>query len=239
MVSAIIVAAGKGRRMHAGTRKQYLTVAGRTVLGHTLKKFDVCDDVDSIYLVVPEEDFDYCREKVLSPANLRKPTHLVVGGKQRQNSVFNGLKALEQKRGLVVVHDGVRPLIEPQQISSCIAEAQESGACILGIPAFDTIKRVDDANTIEATINRECLWLAQTPQVFRYKILHRAHQKAISDGFAGTDDALLVERIGYRVKIITGSKTNLKITTTEDLAIAQALLEDGRRIRTFYGTIKD
>jgi len=227
MVTAIIVAAGKGRRMQSGTRKQYITIAGRTVLGHTLKKFDACDDIDSIYLVVAQEDFDYCREKVLLPTNLHKSTHLVAGGKQRQNSVFNGLEALEQKRGLVVVHDGVRPLIEPQQISGCIAEAQQSGACILGIRAFDTIKRTDDAGTIEATLNRECLWLAQTPQVFHYKILHRAHRKAIDDGFAGTDDALLVERIGYRVKIITGSKTNLKITTAEDLAIAEALLEDG------------
>jgi 2-C-methyl-D-erythritol 4-phosphate cytidylyltransferase len=227
MVSAIIVAAGKGQRMHTGIRKQYLPIAGRTVLGHTLNKIDACEDIDSIYLVVPEEDFAYCRKKVLSPANLRKPAHLVAGGKQRQNSVYNGLEALEQKRGLVVVHDGVRPLIEPQQISSCIAVAQDNGACILGIPAFDTIKRVDDANTIETTINRECLWLAQTPQVFRYNILHRAHRKAITDGYAGTDDALLVERIGYRVKIISGSKTNLKITTTEDLAIAEALLEDG------------
>lgn len=213
--------------MQAGIRKQYLTIAGRTVLGHTLNKFYTCEDIDSIYLVVPEEDFDYCRKKVLSTANLCKPTQLVAGGRQRQNSVFNGLEALEQKGGLVVVHDGVRPFIEPQQISSCIAEAQAGGACILGIPAFDTIKRVDNANAIETTLNRERLWLAQTPQVFRYKILYRAHQKAISDGFAGTDDALLVERIGYRVKIITGSKTNLKITTTEDLAIAEALLADG------------
>jgi 2-C-methyl-D-erythritol 4-phosphate cytidylyltransferase len=226
MVSAIIVAAGQGRRMQSGTRKQYLTVAGRPVLGHTLIKFDACDDIDSIYVVVPQEDFDYCREKVISPANLRKPIHLVAGGNQRQKSVFNGLEALTPKRGLVVVHDGVRPLIEPRQISSCIATARQSGACILGIPAFDTIKRVDEADTIAATMNRECLWLAQTPQVFRYKILHRAHQKAITDGFAGTDDALLVERIGYGVKIITGSKTNLKITTAEDLAIAQALLEN-------------
>lgn len=226
MVSAIIVAAGKGIRMNSGTRKQYIAVAGRPILGHTLHKFDACDRIDIIYLLVPEADFDHCRKSVLSTINPNKPIRLVAGGAERQDSVYNGLLALEEKSGLVVIHDGVRPLIQPDLIASCIQGAMKTGACIAGIPAFDTIKQADDTGTIEKTLSREGLWLAQTPQVFRYDLIREAHDRALREDFHGTDDAILVERLGHFVTIINGSKTNIKITTEEDLVVAETLLEE-------------
>ena len=225
VVSAIIVAAGSGVRMNAGRPKQYLTIAGRPVLNHTLQKFLDCRQVDVIYLVVPKADFGYCRENILPPVDPGKPIRLIGGGAARQHSVYKGLAAVEEKNGLVIIHDGVRPLVQTSLISDCILQAQETGACIAGIPVYDTIKRAGDSGDIEETVERKGLWLAQTPQVFRYGLIRKAHDRAIVEGYTGTDDAILVERIGNPVKIITGSKTNIKITTREDLAMAASLLQ--------------
>lgn len=224
MVNAIIVAAGKGVRMGAKLRKQYLNLAGRPILSHTLHRFSVCAAVDQICMVVPQNDFDYCRDQVLMPAGAKKPVQLVAGGYERQQSVFRGLKELGQKEGLVAIHDGVRPLIDPALIEDCIRGAAVSGACIPGIPIADTIKRADRKGHITATVKRNGLWLIQTPQVFEYRIIMEAHKRARRDGYAGTDDASLVERIGYPVDIISGSKTNIKVTNKEDLSMAAALL---------------
>ncbi len=224
-VSAIIVAAGKGRRLSTGVRKQYLRIAGRTILAHTLSQFDACREVGSIALVVPAADIEYCSEQILSEISLRCPVSLIAGGEERQNSVFNALEALTEKRGLVAVHDGVRPLVAPELISLCIRCAAQFGACIPGIPADETIKKADSENWVAETVDRKGLWMVQTPQVFRYDLLHRAHLCALRDGCSGTDDATLVERTGHRVRIIPGSKINIKITTASDLQIAKALLE--------------
>lgn len=224
MVSAIIVAAGEGVRMGTEQRKQYLNVAGRPILSHTLHKFDVCACVDQINLVVPKHDFEYCHEKVITAACLRKPVKLVAGGHERQQSVFRGLESLDRKQGLVAVHDGVRPLIEPSTIEACVRGASECGACIPGIHVSDTIKKADRQGMITSTVQRNGLWSVQTPQVFEYRIILEAHQRAQREGFMGTDDASLVERLGYSVNIISGSKTNIKITTEEDLVIASTLL---------------
>ena len=226
MVNAIIVAAGKGVRMGSAQRKQYLLVAGRPILYHTLRQFDACTSVDRICLVVPKQDLDYCYEKVLTIAKLKKPVKLVPGGLERQQSVFQGLKTLDHKGGLVAIHDGVRPLIEPSIIEACILKASEKGACVPGIPLTDTIKKTSQKGEITATIQRGNLWSIQTPQVFKYRIIMDAHHRAIKEGFIGTDDASLVERIGYPVDIVNGSKTNIKITTEEDLFIVSRLLAD-------------
>lgn len=223
-VSAIIVAAGKGRRLDTGVRKQYLRIAGKSILAQTLTRFDICREVSSITLVVPATDIQYCSEQILSEVALRCPVNLVAGGEERQNSVFNALEALERKSGLVAVHDGVRPMVTPELISSCVRCAARFGACIPGVPADDTIKKADSNNWISETVDRNGLWLIQTPQVFRYDLLHRAHLRALQDGCSGTDDAALVERIGHRVRIIPGSKVNLKITSASDLELAKALL---------------
>ncbi|MFZ0613146.1 MAG: 2-C-methyl-D-erythritol 4-phosphate cytidylyltransferase [Desulfobacterales bacterium] len=224
MVSAVIVAAGFGVRMKSATRKQYLPVAGRPLVVHTLQKFDDSPLIDHMCVVVPPEDLDDCRRLLLSGGHIEKPVTFVAGGRARQQSVYNGLRALDRKEGLVAIHDGARPLVEPSLITACIRAAETSGACTPGIPAEDTIKRVHGAARIAETIDRTDLWLIQTPQVFRYALIMEAHQRAIRDGYAGTDDASLVERLGHPVSLVTGSKSNIKVTTAEDLALAAAWL---------------
>jgi 2-C-methyl-D-erythritol 4-phosphate cytidylyltransferase len=224
MVSAVIVAAGRGVRMQNVTRKQYLQVAGRPVLVHTLLRFDVCPLIDHICLVVPDDDLDFCRHRLLAGGPIKKTVQFVAGGRYRQQSVYKGLKSLDHKNGLVAIHDGVRPLVDPLLITACIRAAETSGACAPGIPADDTIKRVSGEGTIEGTVERKGLWLIQTPQVFRYAVITEAHDRALRDGYVGTDDASLVERLGFPVTLISGSKSNIKVTTAEDLAMAAALL---------------
>ena len=224
MVSALIVAAGRGVRMRSDTRKQYLQVAGRPILVHTLMKFDVCPLIDHICIVVPGDDLDFCRRRLIAGGPIKNPVQFVAGGRHRQQSVFNGLKSLDHKKGLVAIHDGVRPLIDPLLITACIKAAETSGACAPGIPVYDTIKRVSDADTIAGTVERKGLWLIQTPQVFRYAVIVEAHERALHDGYLGTDDASLVERLGLPVTLISGSKSNIKVTTVEDLTMAAALL---------------
>ena len=225
MVSAIIVAAGKGARMHRKVRKQYLTISGRPILSHTLLAVDACPLIESLLLVVPREDFDFCRNSILSPLKLKKKITLVAGGPERQDSVYHGLLAIKEKEGIVVIHDGVRPFVRSETFSACIEAAKTAGACILGIPVSDTVKHVTASGTIDNTLNRDALWLAQTPQVFQYEIIFKAHEAARLSGYSGTDDALFVERLGHEVKIISGSRFNIKVTTPEDLKLAEAILQ--------------
>ncbi|MBW2568901.1 MAG: 2-C-methyl-D-erythritol 4-phosphate cytidylyltransferase [Deltaproteobacteria bacterium] len=226
MISAIIVAAGKGMRMKNSLRKQYLLLAGRPVLAHTLLVIDACSLIENIILVVPKDDFDYCNENVLSPITLKNNVTLIPGGAERQDSVYNGLMAVDSKSAnIIVIHDGVRPLVSSEQLTACIIGAKEYGACILGIPVDSTLKQVDNSGYVDKTIERDPIWLAQTPQAFQYSLLIKAHDKARQEDFSGTDDALLVERLGVNVKVISGSKHNIKITTREDLELAKAILE--------------
>jgi len=227
MVSAIIVAAGKGVRMKGTMRKQYLDLSGRPVLAHSIMVFDSCSQVEKIFLVVPKEDVEYCQNKILSLLDLKNQINLVHGGAKRQDSVYNGLQAIAKNTDTVVIHDGVRPLIHPEELKECILGSKKYGACILGTPASDTLKRVDKSGIIETTLPRENIWLAQTPQAFQYDIIIKAHETARRDGYVGTDDASLVERLGANVKIISGSKFNIKITKKEDLAVAKAMFDAG------------
>ena len=227
MVSAIIVAAGKGIRMKGKMRKQYLELSGRPVLAHSIMTFDSCSLVDEIFLVIPKEDVEYCQNKILSLLDLNNQINLVCGGAKRQDSVYNGLQAINQNTDTVVIHDGVRPFIQPEELEECILGSKKFGACILGTPASDTLKRVDKSDIIETTLSRENIWLAQTPQVFRFDLILKAHETARRDGYVGTDDASLVERMGEDVKIINGGRFNIKITKKEDLAIAKAMFDAG------------
>lgn len=212
--------------MNHTVRKQYLMLAGRPILSRTLRVFDACDDVEKIYLVVPETDVDFCRTEILQQAGLITRVELVPGGKERQDSVYKGLRVMDSpKKGIVVIHDGVRPFIQQKQLTACIAGAKETGACILGIPISDTLKQLDDAGYIQKTVNRAGIWQAQTPQAFEFELILKAHHRARQDGHRGTDDALLVERMGKRVKVINGSEKNIKITTKEDLSLALAILQ--------------
>ena len=221
---AIIVSAGKGVRMNRSTPKQYLLLQGRPVLCHTILAFDSCPEVDKIILVVPENDIQYCREQLLSDLHLNTPVNVLAGGKRRQDSVFNGILSIDDRGGIVVIHDGVRPLVRPDLISRCIHKAKTSGACILGVPLKDTLKAVDGNSLIQRTIPREGLWLAQTPQAFHYQLIRDAHEAAAKQGIEATDDAALLEWMGLPVSILGSTADNLKITTNEDMVLADIIL---------------
>ncbi len=228
-VSAIIVAAGKGIRMDDNVRKQYLLLDNRPLISHTIEVFDKCNMIDEIFLVVPEEDFVFCNENILNQRNFQKKLSLVPGGAERQDSVYNGLLAIDNiiDDSIVVIHDGVRPFIRSEQLTECITCATDYDACIFGIPAYDTLKRVNSSRFIENTIERKDIWLAQTPQAFKYNLIRRAHENAIRTGINGTDDAMLVEQLGVKVRVVRGSRCNVKITTREDLLLARAMVKSG------------
>jgi 2-C-methyl-D-erythritol 4-phosphate cytidylyltransferase len=226
-VIAIIVGAGRGARMNRATPKQYLLLQKLPILAYSIQAFNACRDVHQIILVVPPKDIRYCSEKIIAPVDMKKPVQFIAGGERRQDSVKNGLLAIDDRESIVVIHDGVRPFIAPRQISACIAGAAETGACILAIPVSDTLKAVNSDFQIEATVSRDRLWFAQTPQAFRYKILINAHEAACKEGVLNTDDAALVERMGIKVRVIPGSRRNIKITDPEDLAMAEAILNLG------------
>jgi 2-C-methyl-D-erythritol 4-phosphate cytidylyltransferase len=225
MVYAVIVAAGKGVRMNCTTPKQYLELEGTPLLSVTLKAFDGCSLIDEIILVVPPGDIAFCIEKIINPAGMKKKVTPVAGGLKRQDSVYNGLMAVNEKKSSVVIHDGVRPFVTLSNIEECIREAVLHEACILGMPASDTVKLADGSGYIEKTLERDSVWLAQTPQAFEYSLIKKAHDRAREEGFEGTDDASLVERLGEKVKIIRGSANNIKITTPEDLDAAKFMLQ--------------
>ena len=226
MVYAIIVAGGKGIRMNDALRKQYIALDGIPMLRRTLSVFNRCDLIDRIILAVPEDDIEFCRSQIIADADTQKEIRLVIGGPQRQDSVYNCLQTIEMDDGIVLIHDGVRPFVKAEHLVACIKVAKKHGACILGIPAFDTVKHVNAKQEIIRTPQRDILWLAQTPQAFQLKLIKTAHLAAKQEGFIGTDDASLVERLGAVVKIIPGSRSNIKITDAEDLQLARAILKD-------------
>ena len=224
MVSAIIVAAGKGTRMQDTQRKQYLSLAGLPILTRTLVVFDKCELVEQIVVVVPQDDFNFCRKNILEPAGLAAKILLAPGGRRRQDSVFNGLQAVDPACSIVAIHDGVRPFLQVDQLVECIEGARESGACIMGVPACETLKQVNASDHIIRTLKRDDVWLAQTPQTFHYDLIRNAHERARGEGYSATDDAGLVERLGAAVKMVTGSRHNIKITIPEDLEMARYIL---------------
>ena len=221
---AIIPAAGTGSRMQADINKQYLLLAGRPILAHTLALFAAHPRIDRICIVVPAEEIDYCRAEIVERYSLGKVSAILAGGATRQESVANGLLSCgASPDDLVVIHDGARPLLLAAELDALLDAAAASGAATLGVPVKDTIKRVQDG-IIVATPERSSLWQVQTPQAFRFALLLAAHNQARADHFAATDDAMLVERLQHPVAMVAGSYRNIKITTPEDLAIASALL---------------
>jgi len=225
MSDAIIVAAGKGLRMKCPTPKQYIDLEGVPLVSRTIKAFDGCASIDKIILVVPAGDIGFCIEKIINPSGIRKQVIPVAGGPERQDSVYKGILSIDNNKSVVVIHDGVRPFVNPSVIEECIREASLHGACILGLPASDTLKLADGSGYIDRTIERDSIWLAQTPQAFHYDLIKKAHETARRECFTGTDDALLVERLGEKVRMIRGSAYNIKITTPDDLAFARAMLQ--------------
>ncbi len=227
MVHALIVAGGSGSRFGGPRPKQYLPLAGVPVLIRTLGVFDRCEAIDTHVLVVPSGDVGFVRESLLAEAGVRKPVLVCGGGARRQDSVFNGLASIPDDDSIVVIHDAVRPLVDGACIRACVTAARAHGAGIAAVPAVDTLKRVTRAGSIEATLPRADVWLAQTPQAFRTGLVRDAHRAARAESFIGTDDASLVERRGGSVRIVPGSRRNIKITTSEDMALAEALVHAG------------
>ena len=222
---AILVSAGKGQRLKEGTKKQFLPLAEKPILAHALDPFEACPLIRSILLVVAQEDIDFCREHLVQKYRYGKISQLVPGGPRRQDSVRRGIEALLPDVDIVVIHDGVRPFVTQQMIEESIHVAVRSQAVVFALPVKETIKMVHPNGTVQSTLNRESLWQIQTPQAFQAKVIREAFQKAIQDGFQGTDDASLVERLGVKVHILPGPDTNIKITTREDLMLAKVFLQ--------------
>jgi 2-C-methyl-D-erythritol 4-phosphate cytidylyltransferase len=219
---ALITAAGKGQRMHSLIPKQYLYLGGKPILAQTLQVFEDCPAVDGIYIIVPHEQMDMVQNDIVEKYHFKKVLKLVRGGKMRQHSVWNGLRSIRSECSIVVVHDGVRPFISRRLIEQSIQEAQKSGAAVVAVLAKDTVKRAAKGKKVQ-TLPREQIWLAQTPQTFQFPLLMKAYQKAHQEDIQGTDDAFLVERLGYPITLIMGDYTNIKITNAEDLALAEAI----------------
>lgn len=221
---AIILAAGRGTRMNQSINKMYLNLKGKPLIAHTLEAFYSLDIIKGIALVVSPGEEDMIREKVLDIYPPKKPIKLVHGGAERQHSVYNGLKSLPVDTQLVAIHDGARPLITPKVIERSFEVAKKWEAAVAGMPVKDTIKVVDSHGRVKETPDRSYLWLVQTPQTFSYSLIIEAHNRAIEDNFLATDDSTLVERLGRDVYMIEGGYENLKVTTPEDIAVAEEIL---------------
>ena len=220
-VGAIIPAAGRGERIGASVAKQFLEIQGEPLLHHTLNVFNSCKLIDYVVLVMPQSDIEAVGKDWLSKYQIIQ--EVVIGGEQRQDSVFNGFNSLEKETDIVVVHDGVRPFTTPQMITATVEAAQQQGAAITAIPVSDTVKQAADG-FVKQTLSRDGLWRVQTPQAFQCGLLQQAFKKAKKDSYYGTDEGSLVEYLGERVKIVPGSELNIKITRKEDLVLGESLL---------------
>ena len=223
MVSAIVAAAGRSRRMGGDKNKLLIPLNGVPVLARSLHVIAACPQVDRIIIVTSEEEI-FSIEQFASKLSLCKPFQVVAGGSERQYSIANALKAVPSAAEIILVHDGARPLVEPEQVGMIIDAARTFRAAGLAAPVKDTIKLVDAEGFAISTPDRTCLWAIHTPQAFEAAVLRQAYEQAESDGYLGTDDASLVERLGISVKLINGGYENIKITTAEDVCLAEALL---------------
>ncbi len=232
-VLAIIPAAGVGVRMGGGTPKQFLSLEGVPIFVHTLRKFVAADAIREIFLALRAEEMDRVLGDI-DREHFAKPVRLVAGGPTRQDTVARALAEAPPGTGIVVVHDAVRPFIELEMITRVVEAARKDGAAILGIPSVDTVKQVE-RQKILGTIPRERIVLAQTPQAFRYKLIQEAFARATADGFNGTDEASLVERMGGQVTVLMGSDRNIKITKPSDLPLARLYIaqeQEQNRVET-------
>lgn len=224
---AIVLAAGKGTRMGTDRPKQFLDIQNKPVLYYSLKQFQKSDIIDEIILVVGREYQQYCKEEIIIPYNFTKVKKIVDGGAERYHSVYQGLIECEDC-GYVFIHDGARPFITEEILKRCAESVRKEQACVVGMPVKDTIKIADSEQHVESTPSREKVWMVQTPQVFSYELVWGAYQKMMVTGGTGiTDDAMVVESFtDHKVKLIKGSYDNIKITTPEDITIAENFLKN-------------
>ncbi|MEW6412351.1 MAG: 2-C-methyl-D-erythritol 4-phosphate cytidylyltransferase [Candidatus Zixiibacteriota bacterium] len=224
--AALIVAGGKSERFGGEVPKQFRTLCGRPMLSWCVDSFEKAGSIDNIIVVVAEEYLLYTSEKIIDPYGFHKVTKIVPGGVSRRESVYNGLKALPLSTDFVAIHDGARPLVLAEDINRVVKVAAQERAAILATKAADTVKRVRDSYII-STLERDSLFMAQTPQVFQYDLIVQAHRECHEKGGdeSITDDASLVEKRGFKVKAVEPSAPNFKVTTSDDLVLAEAVLK--------------
>ena len=223
--TAIVLAAGSGKRMNSKVHKQYLIIQDRPVLYYSLKAFED-SAVDEIVLVVGKGEEEFCRKEIVDKYGISKVKAIVEGGKERYHSVFEGLKQTSDA-DYVLIHDGARPFVNQEIIRRCMQEVQKYQACVVGMPVKDTIKIADEEGYAKQTPDRKNVWMIQTPQTFSYALIYEAYEEMLkTEDTAITDDAMVLERIkGKKSKLIEGSYRNIKITTPEDLLIANVYLQ--------------
>lgn len=233
--TAIVLAGGSGKRMNSAVKKQFLTICDKPLLYYSLKAFEE-SFIDSIILVASEEDKNYCQEEIIDKYHFQKVEKIVSGGKERYHSVANGVMAAGET-DYIFIHDGARPFVTQDMLKRLLHEVQKSSACVAGMPVKDTIKIADTDGYIETTPRRDLVWMIQTPQVFSYELISKAYAILIKEeeallkkGISITDDAMVVETLlGEKVKLVEGSYKNIKITTPEDIGIAEGFLQDEKR----------
>ncbi|GAA0866370.1 2-C-methyl-D-erythritol 4-phosphate cytidylyltransferase [Paraclostridium tenue] len=224
MNGVIIVAAGTGSRMKKDINKQFIKLNDKEIIAHTIDKFYNNDNIDDIVVVIKEEEEKYFIDNVINKYGF-DDIKIAYGGNERQDSVYNGIKKLNNNCDVILVHDGARPFVTGDIIENSIEEAKKYNAVVVGVKVKDTIKIVSEDGSIIDTPDRRYLWSVQTPQVFKCDIITKAYEDAYNKNYYGTDDAMLVERIGYNVKMVEGSYDNIKITTPEDLKFGEQILK--------------
>lgn len=226
--TAIVLAAGQGKRMQSKTQKQFLEIGGRPVLFYSLRCFQESPLIRDILLVTGEEFLSYCKKEIVEKYGFSKVSGIVPGGKERYDSVYAGLLACREDTEYVFIHDGARPFLSEEILERGLAAARETGACVVGVPSKDTVKLADSRGFVQQTPDRSLVWNVQTPQIFSYPLILGAH-KSIRQKDMGniTDDAMVVEQeTGVKVHLSLGSYRNIKITTPEDLAVAEAFCRE-------------
>ncbi len=210
--------------MGGSVPKQFLSIGGLPLIVHSLRTLQASSVIDAIVLAVPQADLAYCQSDIVDAHRFTKVIKVVAGGQERQDSVRNALAVLDDQVEIVVVHDAVRPFLTERMLEEVVASARATGAAIIALPMRDTVKYVGADHVIERTVDRRPLWLAQTPQAFRRDWLQEAHRKAQIESVPATDDAYLLEWMGYSVKVVEGSGENIKVTRPEDMVIGEAIL---------------
>lgn len=230
--AAIVLAAGRGSRMGTKIQKQYLEIEGKPVLYYALEVFEKSEIIDDVVLVVGREDIDFCRREIVERYQFQKVSQIVAGGKERYESVYHGLEALEETcPDYVFIHDGARPFVDELMLKRVYEAVERYRACVVGMPSKDTIKIVDDEGMVIETPNRKTLWQVQTPQVFEYELIKDAYTNFMQrEDVQATDDAMVLEMMaGKSVRLVEGSYENIKITTPEDLGIAELFLKKRKK----------
>ena len=225
-VAGIVLAGGKGSRMQSDVPKQYMELLGKPLLYYALKAFED-SDIEQVVLVTAEGEEEYCRKELVERFGFTKVTAIVAGGAERYASVWNGLKSLKDREPeYVLIHDGARPLVTSELINRMITETEHYGACVAGMPVKDTIQMTDERGTITLTPKRDSLWMAQTPQSFEFSLAYDAYESLMQEPEINvTDDAMVVGLYhDISIQMVRGSYTNMKVTTPEDLVLAEAFL---------------